>query len=121
MGKVLTVVMQSSQFSNFQLFTLFYFILLYLFTDCFLLVTPIGCVTALVGGYVPIFFPLGFGAFVSGSAHDQLSLSDFILDYLCIFLLNAMLNFLWYLYSSKHSGSQFELHAHSHLLVMINL
>ena len=67
------------------------------------------------------FFPLGFWAFVSGSAHDQLSLSDFILDYLCIFLLNAMLNFLWYLYSSKHSGSQFELHTHSHLLVVINL
>ena len=117
--KVLTVVMQSSQFSNFQLFTLFYFILLYLFTDCFLPLTPSGCATASVGGYVPVFFfPLGFWVFVSGSAHDQLSLSDFILDYLYIFLLNLTLNFLWYLNSSKHLGSRFELHTHSHLLVM---
>ena len=71
--------------------------------------------------FLLVWIPLGFWAFVSGSAHDQLSLSDFILDYLCIFLLNAMLNFLWYLYSSKHSGSQFELHTHFHLLVVINL
>lgn len=63
--KVLTVVMQSSQFSNFQLFTLFYFILLYLFTDCFLPLTPSGCATASVGGYVPVFFffPIRFLGF----------------------------------------------------------
>ena len=108
MCKVFTVVMQSSQFSNFQLFTLFCFILFYLFTDCFLplKLTPSGCATASVGGYVPVFFfPLGFWVFVSGSAHDQLSLSDFILDYLYIVLLNATLNFLWYSDNSKHSGS----------------
>ena len=117
--KVLTVVMQSSLFSNFQLFTLFFFILFYLFTDCFIPLTPSGCATATVGGYVPVFFfPLGFRVFVPGSAHDQLSLSDFILGYLYIVLLNATLNFLWYLDNSKHSGSQFELHTHSHLLVV---
>lgn len=60
----MTVVMQSSQFSNFQLFTLFCFILFYLFTDCFLPLTPSGCATASVGGYVPIFLiPIGFVGF----------------------------------------------------------
>ena len=72
-----------------------------------------------LGDTFPFFlFPLGCWVFVSGSAHEQLSLSDFILDYLYIVLLNATLNFLWYLDNSKHSGLQFELHTHSHLLVV---
>ena len=77
--------MQSSQFSNLQLFTLFCFIFFFIYLlIVFLPLTPIGCATASVGGYVPAFFPLGFWVFVSGSTHDQLSLSDFILDYLYI-------------------------------------
>ena len=56
--KVLTVVMYSSQLSNYQL--LFF---------SFLLLTPRGCATASVGEYVSAFFPLGFWVFVSGSAH----------------------------------------------------
>lgn len=72
-----------------------------------------------LGDTFPFFkFPLGLWVFVSGSAHDQLSLSDFILDYLYIVLLNATLNFLWYLDNSKHSGSQFEVHTHSHVSVV---
>ena len=72
-----------------------------------------------LGDTFPFFrFPLGLWVFVSGSAHDQLSLSHFILDYLYIVLLNATLNFLWYLDNSKHSGSQFEVHTHSHVSVV---
>ena len=72
-----------------------------------------------LGDTFPFFkFPLGLWVFVSGSAHDQLSLSDFILDYLYIVLLNVTLNFLWYLDNSKHSGSQFEVHTHSHVSVV---
>ena len=113
--KVLTVVMYSSQISNYQL--LFLYLTLFIY-HWFFTLNPTGLCERIGWG---IRSQLFYSYWVYGFSYEAAQVNSLAWIYLGIFPYHSllmMLNSVCYLDGNKHSGSQSELHTHSRLLVL---